>query len=99
MLDPFFIVLPHAPSEMPLMDHLADVLEDKLLRSQVGFGAQAISFLFRFYDGHIGVFLSLKPLVLTFSATAAISYTFDLGCAVDTIRILATSQIFGIYRV
>ena len=95
MLNPFSIVLSHAPSEVAFIDHLADVLENKLVRSQVGLGTETVPLLFGFDDGYIGVLFSLKSLILTFRATATVAHTLDLGRAVDTIRILTTCQIFA----
>lgn len=99
MLNPFFIVLAHASPKISFIDHLTDVLENKLVRSQVGLGTKAKPLLVGFDDGDISVLPSLKSLILAFGATAAIIYTFNLGRAIDTIRVFTTRMILANCRV
>lgn len=88
MLDALFVVLPHATSELRLVDHLSDVLEDELVRPQVGLSAKPVALLLGLYDGNFCVLLSLKPLILALCSAAAISNAFYLGRTVDAIRVL-----------
>lgn len=99
MLDPFLIVLSHAPPEICLVDHLSDVLENKLVRSQVELSTETKPLLVGFDDGHIRVFPSLESLILAFGAAAAIIYTFNLGRAIDTIRVFTTCVVSANCRV
>lgn len=93
MLDTFLVILVHAAAEGGLRDDFTNILENKFIRLEVGVGAKAISLLLRLDDRDIGVVLLLKALILACGSTPAISGTFHLGGAIDTVRIFTAGMI------
>ena len=94
MLDSLFVVQPHPTSKLGFRDNFTDVLENKLVRSQIGLGAKAITLLLRLNDGNISKLLSLEALVSTVGTAATVTHAFDLGSAVDAVRVLSARQVF-----
>lgn len=95
MFDLLLIVESHTAPKLSLGNDFTDVLEDELVRSQIGLGTEPIAFLFGLDDGDIGIFLSLESLILAVRATSAITHALYLGGAVDAVGIFPASSIFG----
>jgi hypothetical protein len=86
MPDPLLVILNGPLSKRRLIDHFADVLENEVVRLQVGIRSQSESFLVGLDDRYIGVLFPLKTLILTSSTTGAVSVNaFHFSCPIDAI--------------
>ena len=93
VLDPFLVILLHAPPEDIFANNLANIFKYKVIRSQIGVSAESVAFLDGFDDGDVGVLLLLETLILAASPAPAIPDTLHFGRTVDTVGVLATGLI------
>jgi len=97
MFDAFFVIGDGSFPECLLIDYFADVLKNKIVRTQISICSQAIAFLLRPDDGYAGVLFALEALILTVYATIAIAINaFHFSRTVDTVRFFSARIIFAI---
>ncbi len=90
VLDALLVVLDHPIPKRGLVNHLAKVLEHKVIGLQVGIRSQAEALLLGLDDRDLAILFALEPLVLaTFPAVAIAIDTLDFCRAVDAVRVLA----------
>jgi len=83
----------HPPVEGVFANNLTNVLENKVIGTQISVSTKTKALFLCQKDCDGGILLALKALVLTFGSAFAIADAFDLCGSVDAVRLFTASVI------